>query len=97
MHTLFASIGDFMMKTITIRGITTDMSQAIKEKAKERNLSINEWFLRTISVWAGLDKKPLFTEYHDLDALAGGWSRNEVEKFTRCLKGFEKIDRDIWK
>lgn len=85
------------MNTITIRGITPDMDREIKKRAKEGHLSINEWLLRLLKQAVGLDKKPLFSEYNDLDGLAGGWSEQEAKELMQRLECFEQIDRDQWK
>lgn len=85
------------MKTITIRGITPEMDREVKRRAKESELSINEWFLRMLRQWTGLEKRPFLREEHDLDALAGTWSDEEAEEITRSLQYFEQIDKEQWK
>ncbi|HOX86437.1 MAG TPA: hypothetical protein PKW76_17330 [bacterium] len=85
------------MSTITIRGITADMAREIKKRAKEGNLSINEWLLRLLKQAVGLEKKPLFPEHDDLDELAGGWSNEEGEEVMQRLAHFARIDQDQWK
>ena len=42
------------------------------------------------------DIEPVFKKYNDLDALAGGWSKQETKDFLADIKIFEKIDKDIW-
>ncbi len=85
------------MKTITIRGITPEMDREIKQRARDGNLSINEWLLRMLRQWTGLEKKPMFQEQRDLDALAGTWSAEEAEELTRTLQCFEQIDEEQWR
>ena len=45
----------------------------------------------------GMGKESVFKKYHDLDALAGGWSKEEAKAFQKNTQIFEKIDEDIWK
>ena len=45
----------------------------------------------------GTGKEPVFKKHHDLDALAGGWSKEEVKAFQKNTKIFERIDEDLWK
>jgi len=84
------------MKSITIRGIDSDLASAIKEKAAMNRQSINQWLLYSLKKLTGQAKEPVFKKYHDLDALAGGWSRSETETFLANTRIFEIIDEDVW-
>jgi hypothetical protein len=85
------------MKTITIRGIDQTLEGMIRKDAKENNMSINQWILNNLKKVSGLEKEPVFRKYHDLDELAGGWSKKEASEFRKNIGIFEKIDEDIWK
>ncbi|MBS3917290.1 MAG: toxin-antitoxin system HicB family antitoxin [Deltaproteobacteria bacterium] len=85
------------MKTITIRGIEPGLDRVIKSRAKQNNLSVNQWILQALKKITGMGKEPVFKKHNDLDALAGGWSREEVKSFQKNTKIFERIDEDVWK
>jgi hypothetical protein len=85
------------MKTITIRGIEPGLDRVIKSQAKQNNLSVNQWILQALKKVTGMGKESLFKKYHDLDALAGGWSKEEAKAFQKNTQIFEKIDEDVWK
>ncbi len=85
------------MKTITIRGIDPRLDQVIKSRAKQSSLSVNQWILQTLKKVTGMGKEPVFKKHHDLDALAGGWSKEEAKTFQGNTRIFEKIDKDVWK
>ena len=85
------------MKTITIRGIDPGLDQVIKVQAKQSSLSINQWVLKALKKVTGMEKEPVFKKHHDLDALAGGWSKEEARTFQKNTKMFENIDEDVWK
>ncbi len=85
------------MKTITIRGIEPELDRMIKSQAKQNNLSVNQWILQVLKKITGLGKEKVFKKYHDLDGLAGGWSKEEVKAFFKNTEIFERIDEDIWK
>jgi len=85
------------MKTITIRGIDPGMDRVIKSRAKQNSLSVNQWILLALKKVTGMGKEPVFKKHHDLDALAGGWSREEAEAFQKNTQIFERIDEDTWK
>jgi hypothetical protein len=83
------------LKTITIRGIEPGLDRVIKSRAKQNNLSVNQWILQALTKISGMEKEPVFKKHHDLDALAGGWSREEVKSFQKNTQIFERIDEDL--
>ncbi len=85
------------MKTITIRGIDPALDRVIKSRAKQNSLSVNQWILQTLKKVTGFGKEPVFKKHHDLDVLAGGWSREDAKAFQKNTQIFERIDEDVWK
>jgi len=85
------------MKIITVRGIDPALDRVIKVRAKQKSLSVNQWVLQALKKVTGTGKEPVFKKHHDLDALAGGWSKEEVKAFQKNTKIFERIDEDLWK
>ena len=85
------------MKTLTIRGIDPELDRAIKSRASQNNLSANQWILLSLKQVTGTGKEPVFKKHHDLDVLAGGWSKEETTAFRKNTKVFERIDEDVWK
>lgn len=85
------------MKTITIRGIDPELDRVIKTQAQQNNLSVNQWIVQALKKVTGTGKEPVFRKHHDLDALAGGWSKEEAKEFARNTRIFERIDEELWK
>ena len=85
------------MKSITIRRIDPGLDRVIKSRAKQNNLSVNQWVLDTLRKVTGMWKEPVFKKHTDLDALAGGWSKEEAKAFQKNTQRFERIDKDVWK
>jgi len=85
------------MKTITIRGIDPGLDRVIKSRAKQNSLSVNQWILQVLKKGTGMGKEPVFKKHHELDALAGGWSKEEAKAFQKNTQIFERIDEDVWK
>ena len=83
------------MKTVTIRGIDTELDRAIKSRAQQNDLSVNQWILNALKKVTGTGKEPVFRKHHDLDALAGGWSKEETMAFRKNTRLFERIDEDV--
>ena len=85
------------MKTITIRGIDPGLDRVIKSQAKQNSLSVNQWILQMLKKVTGMAKEPMFKKHYDLDALAGGWSKEEAKAFRKNTQLFGRIDEDVWK
>lgn len=85
------------MKALTIRDIDPELVRAIKVRASQSNLSANKWILQALKNVVGPVKGPEFNKHHDLDVLAGGWTRAETAAFMKNTKLFERIDKDFGK
>ena len=87
------------MKQITLRDIPGDISKVIEKKAKKEHLSLNKAIISLLEKATGAastktSKKKL---YHDLDHLAGAWSRKEADSFEKNLQGQRTIDKELWR
>ena len=85
------------MKAITIRGIDEELGKSLRKTARENGDSINSTLLKLLRKSLSLDKPKMYPEYRDLDELAGTWSKNDEEEFNRIQKGFEQIDKELWR
>jgi len=84
------------MKAITIRGIDEEINDRLRKKAEESGDSINTTILKLLRKALQLDKDKPYPEYHDLDSLAGTWSREDRVEFEKTQEGFSQIDKDLW-
>ena len=87
------------MKAITVRNIPPDVAKAIKEKAKKEHLSLNRAvveLLEETTVPAKSPRKRVL--HHDLDFLAGVWTKEEADEFDSFLKEQRSfLDPKDWK
>ncbi|MBI4583029.1 MAG: hypothetical protein HY717_03250 [Planctomycetes bacterium] len=85
------------MKTITLRNIPKELVRILRRKAREEGMSYSKLALKLLEQGAGLQKpKKPRAAYHDLDALAGTWSRSESAQFEKALRELRKIDSELW-
>ena len=84
------------MKTLTIRGIDPELANKIKERSRESGESINKLTLRLLKSSLGIGEKQVFPIYHDLDHLAGTWTKKDEKEFYKNIQGLEKIDKELW-
>ena len=85
------------MKTLTVRGINSELADALKKAAASQDESVNKFLLNTLKKLTGLSQDTAFKIYNDLDPLAGGWSEEDEKHFLELTNHFRKIDREIWK
>lgn len=86
------------MKVVTVRQIPHELARAIERRARAARTSVNKAVIGLLEEAAGLAKKNgTWTRHHDLDALAGTWTREEAAAFNRSLQAQRRIDPDVWK
>jgi hypothetical protein len=83
--------------TITLRNIPPEVMRKLQERAKAEGVSLAKTVLKTLaeSLGAQSTKHPVL--HHDMDHLAGTWSRKEAEAFEKALREQRKIDPDLWR
>ncbi len=72
------------MKAVTLRNLPPELTRIIRQKADEQHASINKVVISLLEKSVGVrGKKSETVLYHDLDALAGSWTREEAAGFNR--------------
>jgi len=84
------------MKALTLRHLKPELARVIERKAHEAGTSLSGAVLALLEQAAGLTKRPKDT-HHDLDHLAGSWSREQSSAFDKTLARQRKIDPELWK
>ena len=87
------------MKQMTIRGIPAEVQKAVKREAERKGLSFNRAFIAVLerAVGGKSREKKKKVLHHDLDHLAGVWSREESAAFEKNLRAQRKVDEELWK
>ncbi|MDA3940717.1 MAG: toxin-antitoxin system HicB family antitoxin [Spirochaetia bacterium] len=85
------------MKVITIRGVEPILSEKLKQAAKEKGKSVNQFIIEMLKENFGLQKKKKYTVlHHDLDNLFGSWSENSFNQIQSKIDNERKIDKELW-
>ena len=84
------------MTAITLRKIPAELREAIEMRAESEGLSLNKTVIRMLEELVGTRPGQRRSLHHDLDHLAGTWSREEAEAFDGCLADLRKIDKELW-
>ncbi len=85
------------MKPITLRGVSPEVARIIRRRSNERGKSLNKVVIELLEEGAGLHRNRKKVLHHDLDGLAGAWSREEAVAFDRALAAQREIDLGLWK
>ena len=87
------------MKQITLRSIPENVKKTITKEAERKGVSLNKAIISLLERAVGGEKpaKKKKALYHDLDYLAGLWSREEAAGFDKSLKTQRKVDSELWK
>ena len=86
------------MKNINIRGLDDAVHHHLKIEAQKKGISLNTLIVKYLRQDVGLeppDKKS--PTHHELDTLAGTWSKKDVQDFQKAISAFEEIDEAAWK
>lgn len=86
-----------MTLNIHLRSVNKTMMTRLKHEAAAHNMSVNQLILILLNTALGVSGKPTKITHHELDHLAGTWSKKDAEQFLKATKDFEKIDEEFWK
>jgi len=86
------------MKAVTLRNLPPGLARIIRRKASENRSSINRTVIGLLEEAAGIrSRRGVRPLYHDLDALAGAWTKEAGAAFDEALLRQRGIDPELWK
>ena len=85
------------MKAVTLRNLPPKVAQAIRQRARDKRVSVNKAVIGLLEEQAGVAGKRPRQQYHDLDALAGSWTKAEAAAFDKALAKQRTIDPALWR
>ena len=80
------------MPNLSVRGLDTATLARIRSVARRRRVSVNRVIVETLRAQYAAGQP----EFHDLDALAGTWSKEEAEEFEAAIAPFGEVDAALW-
>lgn len=78
------------MDAITLRKLPPRVGAAVRERAADRNTSLNKAVIGLLEEAVESPREPRI--FHDLDELCGAWSKSEARSFERALAEQRAID-----
>ena len=86
------------MPNINIRDLDETVHARLKTEAQRKGMSLNSLIVKYLRQDVGLEARDKKTPtHHDLDKLAGTWSKKDVQDFQKATSVFEEIDETLWK
>ncbi len=86
------------MKAITLRNLPPEVTKAIQQRAKRDRTSVNKAVIGLLEESLGKKtRKKEKVRYHDLDHLAGTWTKEEADAFEKLIAEQRTIDPELWK
>jgi hypothetical protein len=86
------------MKAVTLRNLPPELARIIRQRAGESRSSINRAVIGLLEEGVGIrPKRGIKPLYHDLDALAGAWTKEAGAVFDKALLRQRGIDPELWK
>jgi hypothetical protein len=76
----------------TLRGIPTEVDQALRKKARERRVSLNRLLVDELITASGASTT---RRYRSLKQVAGRWK--EDPEFDKALEAQRQIDWSLWR
>jgi transcriptional regulator with XRE-family HTH domain len=86
-----------MKKAITLRDLPAPLVRRIEEEASATGAGPEEVVVRLLLRATGLKEPTASERFHDLDALAGTWSAEDLAEFETAVADFERIDEELWR
>ena len=85
------------MKAVTLRNLPSSLDRTIRQRAKKKGVSVNKVVISLLLDHLGKSERKPVRRYHDLDKLAGSWSKQEAEAFDQTLAKQRGVDPEMWK
>ena len=94
----YASHWGTEVNLVTLRNLPPELVNAIRRRAKEQGSSLNKAVISLLQESLGKGRRKADRAvHHDLDALAGAWSKEEAARFEAALREQRAIDPDVWR
>ncbi len=84
------------MKSITIHGLDEGLDKSIRDKARERGLSINKTLKELLGKALGLNNPQIHDRRDEFLDLYGVWSAEDAAEFKKNSETCDQIDPGDW-
>ena len=82
-----------MSIAISIPSVDDKTAARLRIEAERQGITIEDLVLKLVQQGIENLQSP---PYHDLDALAGTWSKEQATEFLEAIAEFEQVDEKLW-
>ena len=82
-----------MSVAISIPSVDDKTAARLRLEAERRGITMEDLVLQLIQQGIENLQAP---PYHDLDTLAGTWSKEQAAEFLEAIAEFEQVDEKLW-
>ncbi len=82
---------------ITLRDVEPALRAALEREAQRRGLSLNRTALALLREATGQVGPTPSQDLHDLDDLAGTWTREQADEMDEAIREHRRIDPELWR
>ena len=84
------------MHAIPLR-VPPELARILSQKAAQMKTSLNRAVIRILEEAAGIAPAAKKPSHHDLDRLAGTWTKREADELHRAVESQRSVDPELWK
>ena len=83
------------MHVLTLRGISDNTLENLKDEARERGFSMNKWICSLLA--SRYERKAYVPQKHnDLDHLFGTMTKEDCDIIDDTVSECRKVDKELW-
>jgi hypothetical protein len=84
------------VKPITLPGVSKELERVLRKTATETGKSLDRVAIALLERGARLSRRSEHFVHHDLDHLAGTWTKEEADAFDKKLERQRRVDAELF-
>ena len=85
------------MNSITIHALDQQVADAIRKRAREQSISMNEFVKRILAESLGIKVPATPPHRDDFAGFCGTWNKDEAQAFEKRVADTARVDPEDWK
>ncbi|MCY3020790.1 MAG: hypothetical protein NTW87_17370 [Planctomycetota bacterium] len=82
------------MADLVVHGVDRRLVTALKRNAARSGQQLDTYVRSALA--AAVTKRRRSAAFHDLDHLAGTWTRRQHDEFASAIARLDKVDKEMW-
>ena len=95
-ESIISSIGDFVMKSITVHGLEDKIYKKIRDLARKRGMSLNRTIKKLLEKALGIGAEAEINNEEEFREFYNVWTEKDLKEFRSRIKDLESVDQGDW-